>query len=172
MFLYASLDYTFEEFGPGSLGRASKWFGLAPVPLGMRRIEVTFTQDLSPALLSMIKASLRDMSRNFDFSIQTLRLCRISRETPVTEPFYETKDLLKELGFVKRRWSVAEVLVKLHQIDYCKAEQMLEERAHLLESVPNRSVALGAIFKSHLSILFFAGVGVDPLEMAAAASRQ
>ena len=131
MFLQASLDYTFEEFNPGSAGKVSKWFHLDAVPAGTRRIEVTFTHALSPVQSTMINSCLREMSKNFDFNIKTLKRCTISRETPVTEPYYETKDLLKDLGFVKRRWSVSEVLVKQHYIDYGKSEQLLEERADL-----------------------------------------
>ena len=131
VFLQASLDYSFEEFEQGSAGRVSKWFHLDSVPAGTRRIEVTFTHALSPAQSTIINSCLREMSKNFDFSIKTLKRCTISRATAVTEPYFETKDLLKDLGFVKRRWSVAEVLVKQHHIDNGKCEQLLEERGHL-----------------------------------------
>jgi len=141
------------------------------VPAGARRIEVTFSHALSPVQSTMINSCLREMSRHFDFNIKTLKRCTISRETSVTEPYFESKDLLKDLGFVKRRWSVAEVLVKQHHIEFGKCEQLLEERAQLQEAIPDYNDVLGSMFLRHLNVLFFAGVGVDPLEMAAAASR-
>jgi hypothetical protein len=96
----------------------------------------------------------------------------MSKETPVTEPYYESKDVLKGLYSVKRRWSIAEFLVQQHHIDYGKSEQFLEERTQLDEDMPDFSVALGSIFLRHLNIVFFAGIGVDPLEMAEGAFRE
>ena len=57
------------------------------------------------------------MSKNLDFNVKTFKRWTISRETPVTEPYFESKDLINDIGFVKRKWSVSEVLVKQYHID-------------------------------------------------------
>lgn len=86
------------------------------MPASIRRIEVAFTHAFSPVQSTIINSSLREMPKNLDFNVRTQRWT-ISRETPMTESYFESKDLLNDIGFLKRKWSVSEVLVKQHNID-------------------------------------------------------